>query len=76
MKNTEFTELKFSPCRRCGDESYEKLGGYGHCVECSYSFEADEPYEDYERPVPNWALQAFREGLMDRAEIIRSRPIF
>ena len=67
--------MKFKECNRCGSSSYENLKTHGYCIDCNYSSEADDPYDDNNRPIPNWAIIAIREGLMDRNEFIHPRIV-
>lgn len=39
-------------CRRCGAESFEKLRTHAYCMQCNYSPDLDEPYD--EEPVMKW----------------------
>ncbi len=47
--------MNFLCCPRCGENGYEILQTYSHCVACNYSPTLDEPYT---RDIPEWALQA------------------
>lgn len=51
--------MRFTRCPRCGANAFEILSHHSYCVDCNYCPSTDE---NFEPPLPDWALDALKDG--------------
>lgn len=57
--------MNLSVCPRCNDRGFEYLETHSYCMSCNYSPDLDD---EYQPPVPKWAIDAEREAEAEYAK--------